>query len=280
MSETLLLQGRIAVVTGATAGIGRAIALSLAAQGAAVVVNGRRAGRLDELVAEINANGRSGPLPGPLPCPLPEGEGGRSRAIAVSGDVSQQSVIDAMLDGAKSAYGREADLVVINAGRGLGGSVLTSDPAQWEAMYEINVMGAARMLRSAGQRLAGQCPESDPVARPRDIIVLGSNVGKHISPFSSLYGSSKFAVGALAEATRRELGPRGVRVTLIAPGIVLSEFQEVAGYTEALVDGFRKKFEPLLQPEDIARLVTYVVSQPAGVHACDIVIRPTRQDYP
>jgi NADP-dependent 3-hydroxy acid dehydrogenase YdfG len=273
-----VLASRIALVTGATAGIGRAIAVTLARQGAAVVVNGRRRDRLAALVEEINApasaHGRSAPLPGPLP----EGEGGR--AIAIAGDASEQSIIDAMLDGAKSAFGREADLVVINAGRGLGGSVLTSDPAQWEAMYEINVMGAARMLRSAGQRLAGQCPESDPVARPRDIIVLGSNVGKHISPFSSLYGSSKFAVGALAEATRRELGPRGVRVTLIAPGIVLSEFQEVAGYTEALVDGFRKKFEPLLQPEDIARLVTYVVSQPAGVHACDIVIRPTRQDYP
>lgn len=260
MSNSLLLQGRVAVVTGATAGIGRAIALSLASQGAAVVVNGRRAGRLDELVAQIEASG--------------------GRAAAVAGDASEQPVIDAMLDGAKSAFGREADLVIINAGRGLGGSVLTSDPAQWAAMYEINVMGAARMLRSAGQRLVGQCPESDPVARPRDIIVLGSNVGKHISPFSSLYGSSKFAVGALAEATRRELGPRGVRVTLIAPGIVLSEFQEVAGYPEELVDGFRKKFEPLLTPEDIARLVSFVVAQPAGVHACDIVIRPTRQDYP
>ncbi|MCB9846793.1 MAG: SDR family NAD(P)-dependent oxidoreductase [Phycisphaeraceae bacterium] len=267
-------KGRIAVVTGATAGIGRAVALSLAAQGAAVVVNGRRADRLQALVEEINAQGRSAPLPGPLP----EGEGGR--AFAVAGDAADQPIIDAMLDGAVSAFGAEADLVIVNAGRGLGGSVLTSDMAQWEAMYEINVMGAARMLRSAGQRLAPQCAESDPVAKPRDIVVIGSNVGKHISPFSSLYGSSKFAAGALAEATRRELGPKGVRVTLIAPGIVLSEFQEVAGYTDELVEGFKQKFAPLLTPEDIARLVSFVVSQPAGVHACDIVIRPTRQDYP
>jgi len=251
---------RIAVVTGATAGIGRAIARSLAGQGASVVVNGRRSERLEALVSQIETAG--------------------GKAVAVAGDASEQSVIDTMLDGAESAFGREADLVVINAGRGLAGSVMTSDPAQWEPMFEINVMAAARMLRSAGERLVGQCPESDPVARPRDIVVLGSNVGRHISPFSSLYGSSKFAVGALTEATRRELGPKGVRVTLIAPGIVLSEFQDAAGYTEELVDGFKAKFEPLLTPEDIARLVGFVVSQPAGVHACDIVIRPTRQDYP
>ncbi len=260
MSEPEQLNNRIAVVTGATAGIGRATSLALASQGASVVVNGRRGDRLDALVAEIESAG--------------------GRAFAVTGNACEQSVIDAMLDGAKSAFGREADLVVINAGRGLGGSIMTSDPDQWDSIFEINVMAAARMLRSAGQRLVGQCPESDPVAKPRDIVVLGSNVGRHISPFSSVYGSSKFAVGALAEATRRELGPKGVRVTLIAPGIVLSEFQEVAGYTDELVDGFKEKFEPLLEPEDIARMISFVVTQPAGVHACDIVIRSTRQDYP
>lgn len=260
MSEIKQLKDRIAVITGASAGIGRASALALASQGAAVVVNGRRADRLDALVAEIESAG--------------------GRAFAVAGDACEQSVIDAMLDGAQSAFGREADLVVINAGRGLGGSIMTSDPDQWESIFEINVMAAARMLRSAGERLVGQCPESDPVAKPRDIVVLGSNVGRHISPFSSVYGSSKFAVGALTEATRRELGPKGVRVTLIAPGIVLSEFQEMAGYTDELVEGFKDRFAPLLEPEDIARMISFVVSQPAGVHACDIVIRSTRQDYP
>ena len=111
MSSTEATFDRVAVVTGATAGIGRAIALSLAKEGAAVVVNGRRAERLDALVAAIEQAG--------------------GRAIAVAGDAADQSVIDAMLDGAKFAFGREADLVVINAGRGLGGSVLTSDIEQW-----------------------------------------------------------------------------------------------------------------------------------------------------
>jgi len=254
------LQDRVAVVTGATAGIGRAVAVDLASRACAVVINGRRKERLDDLAASI------------------ESEGGK--AYSVAGDASDQTVIEAMLDGAKSAFGREADLIVVNAGRGLAGSVLTSDDAQWESMYEINVMGVARMLRAAGPRMVALAPADDPVRTARDIVILGSNVGRHISPFSSMYGSSKFAVGALAEATRRELAPKGVRVTLVAPGIVLSEFQEMAGYTDELVEGFRDKFEPLLSPEDVARLVRFVVAQPPGVHACDIVIRPTRQDYP
>ncbi len=116
--------------------------------------------------------------------------------------------------------------------------------------------------------------------RPRDIDVLGSNVARHVSPFSSRYGSTKFAAGALAEGARRELGPKGIRVSHIAPGVVISEFQRIAGYTDELIRGFDAKFGPLLTPDDIARLVAFFISQPAGVHVCDVVIRPTRQDYP
>lgn len=94
--------------------------------------------------------------------------------------------------------------------------------------------------------------------KARDIIVLGSVVGRHVSPFSSMYGSTKFAVHSLAEALRREIGPRGVRVTLIEPAVVVSEFQSVAGYTDDLVAGFEQKFGPLLAPEDIARAIAFI----------------------
>lgn len=118
------------------------------------------------------------------------------------------------------------------------------------------------------------------VTRPRDIILLGSTVGKHISPFSSMYGSTKFAVNSIAEAVRRELAPRGIRVTTISPAIVRSEFQAVAGYDPDKFGAFMDNIGPVLDPADIARTIVFIASQPAHVCINDVVIRPTRQDYP
>ncbi|MEJ1958055.1 MAG: SDR family NAD(P)-dependent oxidoreductase [Nitrosomonadales bacterium] len=105
-------------------------------------------------------------------------------------------------------------------------------------------------------------------------------MGRHISPFSAIYGASKFAVHALAEGLRREVGPKGIRVSLVEPGIVVSGFQDAAGYGEDLVRRFNENFGPLLHGADIANAIHYIVSQPPHVHISDIVIRPTRQDYP
>ena len=113
-----------------------------------------------------------------------------------------------------------------------------------------------------------------------DIVVIGSVVGRHISPFSAVYGASKFAVHSLAEALRRDVGPKGVRVSLVEPGIVLSGFQDGAGYNDELVQTFKNKFGPLLIGDDIANAIHYVVTQPPHVHISDIIVRPTRQDYP
>ncbi len=258
MSRTLA--NRAAVITGASAGIGRAIALDLAVSGANVVINARRKDRLEELAREIEPLG--------------------ARAAIVAGDAASPDVITQMLDAAPEHFGAEADIVVANAGRGLAGSTLTSDDDQWEEMLRVNVLACARLMRAAAKRMLEQCPEDKPLAKPRDLVVLGSNVGRHISPFSSMYGSTKFAVNSLAEATRRELAPRGVRVSLIEPGIVKSEFQEVAGYDDEWTASFMQKFGPVLEPEDVARLVTFIISQPAHVHINNALIRPTRQDYP
>lgn len=255
------LAGRIAIVTGATAGIGEAIARALASLGANVVVNGRRRERLDEVVRSINAAG-----------------GGKASGVA--GDASLQATVDALLEGARRSFGADADIVVVNAGRGLAGSVLSSDTAQWEEMVETNLLGAARLIRACAPRLVDLAPADASLKRPRDMVILGSTVGRHISPFSSMYGSTKFAVGSLAEAARRELGPRGVRVTHIAPGVVKSEFQAAAGYDPKGFGEFMDRIGPVLVPEDIARLVVFIVTQPANVHVNDVVIRATRQEYP
>jgi len=113
-----------------------------------------------------------------------------------------------------------------------------------------------------------------------DIVIIGSVVGRHISPFSAVYGASKSALHALTEGLRRELGPKGVRVSLVEPGMVLSGFQAAAGYSDAMVHGLNERFGPLLTGDDVANAIHYIVSQPPHVHISDIVVRPTRQDYP
>ncbi len=254
------LTNRIAIITGSTAGIGLAIAHDLIAQGAKVVLNGRRAEKLRQAAASFRP-GATG---------------------SVAGDSAEQATIDRLFDTAET-LGAPADLVVVNAGRGLNGSVVSSDPAEWEEMIRTNLTGAARLLRTTAHRMLADLEardKNDWQKRPRDIVVIGSVVGRHVSPFSSMYGSTKFGVHGLAEGLRRELAPKGIRVTLIEPGFVVSEFQGVAGYKEEWFKGVVDRIGPVLEPADVSRAVTFACSQPARVHIGDILIRPTRQDYP
>ncbi|GAA0582896.1 SDR family oxidoreductase [Rhizomicrobium electricum] len=246
---------RIAIVTGATSGIGEATVRRFAAQGYAVVGNGRTAEKLASLEKDL--------------WPLFRG---------VAGDASKPEVIEELFTCAEAAFG-PADIVVVNAGRGLGGSVATGDTTRLGEIFELNVMGALGLMRAAANRMVPRQEKSFPNSA-QDIVVLGSVVGRNISPFSALYGATKHAVHSLTEALRREIGPKGVRVTLVEPGFVLSGFQDGAGYSKEMVDGFKTRLGPLLDGEAIADAIHYVVSRPPHVHIGDIVIRPTRQDYP
>lgn len=268
MSSTEL-HGRIALVTGSTAGIGLAIARDLAARGARVIINGRRAERVREIVADLNREHGSTP-----------------RAVGISGDAADQSTIEALLAESRRAFNADPDLVVVNAGRGLNGSVISSDTEQWEEMIRTNLLGAALLIRAAAGRMLaesdrlGSSGGAKWIERPRDIIVIGSVVGRHVSPFSSMYGATKFGVHGMTEGVRRELAPKGIRVSLIEPGFVVSEFQGVAGYEDAWFKGVVDRIGPVLEPEDVARTVAFIAAQPARVHIGDVLIRPTRQDYP
>lgn len=248
------LAGKTAVVTGASSGIGRATALTLANAGAAVVLNARRSERLRELAKEIEALG--------------------GRALAVAGDAGLPDEIDRLLERvlAWKDGGKKYDIVVANAGRGLAGSLLTSNTEDWRKLYELNVLGAAHIMRRAGQYMVQK--------KSGDIVAIGSVVGRHISPFSSFYGSSKFAVAALAEGLRREVGPHGVRVSLVMPGIVLSEFQGVAGYNEENFGKGAALFGKLLDPQAIAEGIVWLLARPPHVNVSEIMIRPTGQNYP
>ncbi len=247
---------RTAIVTGATSGIGEATVRKFIADGMQVVGCGRTAEKLDALEQELGAGFRG-----------------------VAGDASDDAVLDRLFEVAVEQFGREADLVVANAGRGLGGSVREADLGQLRELIDINVTGTAYLIQKAAQRMVKIQKTAFP-GKAADIVIIGSVVGRHISPFSAVYGASKFAVHALAEGLRRDVGPQGVRVSLVQPGIVISGFQAGANYSDELVDSFHKKFGPLPSCGDIADAIYHVVTLPPHVNISDIVVRPTRQDYP
>lgn len=247
---------RIAIVTGTTSGIGEATMRKFVAAGFGVVGNGRNAEKLAVLENEI----------GPAFC-------------SVAGNAADNTILEQLYALANDHFGKEADIVVANAGRGLGGSVKDADLTQFEDVLRINVRGALALIQKAAQKMVDIQQNTYPKSAA-DIVIIGSVVGRHISPFSAVYGATKFAVHALAEGLRRELGPKGVRVSLVEPGAVLSGFQAAAGYSDEMVDSFHEKFGPLLIGDDIANAVLHIVTQPPHVHISDIVVRPTRQDYP
>jgi NADP-dependent 3-hydroxy acid dehydrogenase YdfG len=188
-------------------------------------------------------------------------------------------MLERLFASAIERFGKSADIVIVNAGRGLGGSVKDADLAQFEEVLKINVTGALALLQMAAKKMVDEQQNSFP-KRAADIVIIGSVVGRHISPFSAVYGATKFAVHSLAEGLRREVGPKGIRVSLVEPGIVISGFQDGAGYSEEMVQNFENKFGPLLHGVDVANAIHYIVSQPPHVHVSDIMVRPTRQDYP
>jgi NADP-dependent 3-hydroxy acid dehydrogenase YdfG len=254
MDSKKALSGKTAIITGASSGIGAATAKTLSQSGAALVIQARRRDRLDALAAEITAQG--------------------GKVLVVTGDAGKEQDIDALLDQALNWKdgGRTYDIVVANAGRGLAGGMLTSDESQWEDVYDVNVLGAARLMRRAGRYLVQK--------KGGDIVVIGSAVGKNISPFSGFYGSSKFAVGAMAEALRREICSQGVRVSVVMPGIVVSEFQKVAGYDEENFYKSIAQFGKLLEPQAIADGIHWLLTLPPHINVNEIMIRPTGQTYP
>ena len=247
---------RIAIITGATSGIGEATARKFVAEGYAVVGSGRNGEKLQALKNEL----------------------GDTFAF-VAGEAWDQAVIDGLFTEAQTKFGRAVDLVVVNAGRGLGGSVKDASLTEFEDLLKVNLTGALKLMQKAAKEFTKPEQLNFP-AQAKDIVVLGSVVGRSISPFSAVYGSSKFAVHSLAEGLRREICGQGVRVTLVEPGIVLSGFQAVAGYSQQTVDGFHDRFGPVLVGEDVADAIYHTVSLPAHIHISDLVIRPTRQDYP
>jgi NADP-dependent 3-hydroxy acid dehydrogenase YdfG len=220
------------LITGASSGIGAATARAAAEAGYRLVLAARRVERLEELAAEL---------------------GGPERALAVACDVTEWEEQEAMVRAALEAYGR-LDVVLGNAGFGAPRGFLESTPEHWKSMVLTNVYGVALTIRATLPALK----ESQG-----HLLLTSSVAGRRALP-GSLYGATKWAVTAMGEAARQELNESGVRVTLIEPGMVDTEF-------------FDNPVSGALQADDVARAVLYAVAQPPHVDVNEILVRPTAQ---
>lgn len=191
------LQGRIGLVTGASSGIGRALAIELALRGADVVLLARRAERLREVAAWVRALGR--------------------RALIVPGDVTRDEDLPRAVERAHAALG-PIDIAIANAGFQVTGRLADLTLDDFRRQFETNVFGVLRMIYAT----------LDDLRRRRGYLVLmGSQLGYIALPKTAAYSMSKFAVRALAQALRHELAPAGISVTLVTPGTIESEIRRV-----------------------------------------------------
>ena len=245
------LHEQVALVTGASSGIGVAVARALAQRGVRVALAARRADRLQALADELMSDGRSD-------------------ALALTCDVRNPDDVQAAVKQTLDRWG-QLDILVANAGFGYRAPLIEGDITRWKDMIDTNVYGLLLTLKY------GVPPMLD--RKRGHVIVTSSVAGRVPTLLGSAYCGSKFAATAIADVLRQEVGPQGVRVTTVEPGVVLSEFQEVANYPPGILENMLKGATPLV-PGDIARAVVFAIEQPAHYAVNEIVVRPTGQAFP
>jgi NADP-dependent 3-hydroxy acid dehydrogenase YdfG len=248
------LTGTAAIVTGASSGIGRSTALQLAEQGAAVALVARREDRLHELVTEIERVGGT--------------------ALAIPADITDRGQAEAAVTRTVERFGR-LDILVNNAGYMILGPVADADVDQWDRMIAINQQGLLYMTKAALPHL--QEAAADELRQVADIVNISSIAGRTSFPTMAAYNMTKFGVNGFTEALRQEFAARHVRVGVLEPGKVDTELDshnsdEILAEIEKNFGGFT-----MLDPEDIADGITYMVTRPRHAAIAELWVMPTAQ---
>ena len=249
------LESTVALVTGASSGIGEATARALAAQGAKVGLAARRRERLDALAAQIAAAG--------------------GEALVVECDVTVEAQARDAVERTVARFGR-LDTLVNNAGVMLLGPIVGADVDEWQRMLDLNVRALMLLTDAALPHLFRAAEE--PPRHVADVVNVSSVAGRVARSGAGVYNASKFAVGAFSESLRQEVTKRHVRVSLVEPGMVATELashnrpeviaQLRAGLTIT---------EPL-QADDIADAIAYIVTRPRHMTINELLVRPTEQE--
>jgi NADP-dependent 3-hydroxy acid dehydrogenase YdfG len=250
------LKNTVALVTGASSGIGEATARGLAVQGAAVAVLGRRRERLEALADKVRADGGT--------------------ACVVPADITDRQQAKAAVDRVVAEFGR-LDTVVNNAGYMGAGQAVDSPLEEWDRMLEVNVQGLLYVTHAALPHLLSAAQDS-----PRgvaDLVNISSTGGRVARPGTAVYNLTKFGVNGFTEALRQEVGHKRVRVSVVEPGTVDTEL------STHLRDGVRQAIErqianmELLRPEDIADAICYIVTRDRRVAVNEILVRAGEQTW-
>jgi NADP-dependent 3-hydroxy acid dehydrogenase YdfG len=248
------LDGAVALVIGASSGIGEATARELASLGAKVAVAARRLERLERLATEIGGAGHT--------------------ALAIEADVTEQEEAVAAVDRTVDELGR-LDIVVNNAGVMLLGPIEDAPTEEWERMIDLNLKGLLYVTRAAVPHLLSAAEDSE--RNCADLVNVSSVAGRVARLGSGVYNLTKHGVGAFSESFRQEFADRKVRSTLIEPGAVDTELTDhlrdgVKEQTIERLSGMRK-----LEATDIADAIAFAVTRPWHVCLNEILIRPTEQ---
>jgi len=249
------LDGTVALITGASSGIGAATALALAKQGAAVALAARRAERLQELADGITKGG--------------------GRALVIETDVTDKQQAHEAVERTVRELGR-LDTLVNNAGVMLLGPIVNAPLDEWDRMVQLNVLGLLYTAHAALPHLL-KAAEDSP-RRVADLINISSVAGRVARSGSGVYNTTKFGVVAFTESLRQEVTKRHVRVSVVEPGAVATELTD--HLRPEIRDLQQQRFAGVerMESEDIADAIEYIVTRPRRMAINEMLIRPTEQE--
>jgi NADP-dependent 3-hydroxy acid dehydrogenase YdfG len=243
------LIGKVAIVTGASSGIGEATAIALAKEGAKVAIAARRTDRLEALAQKIKTMG--------------------GEVLAATIDATDEAQIHQLIDKIQTTWGR-IDILINNAGVMLLGNINGANTEDWRRMFDLNVLGLMYGTHAVLPVMKSQ--------NGGQIVNVSSVAGRVARAGLGVYNATKFAVNAFSEALRQEVYKDNIRITLIEPGLVATELPnhitdpDAKVWAQEVYDSVRR-----LDSEDVAAAILYAVSQPTHVNVNEILIRPTEQ---
>jgi NADP-dependent 3-hydroxy acid dehydrogenase YdfG len=247
-----VLDGTVALVTGASSGIGAATAAALSAQGAAVALAARRSEMLETVAADIRSQGGT--------------------ALVLQCDVTDERQATGAVERTVAELGR-LDTLINNAGVMLLGPVVDAPLSEWQRMVELNVLGLLYCAHAALPHLL-HAAEEEP-RNVADMVNISSVAGRHARTGNGVYALTKFGVGAFSESLRQEVTGRYVRVALVEPGATATEL--ASHNRPEVLASIRSQFGQRMEAADIADAISYIVTRPRHVTVNEVLIRPTEQ---